>query len=130
MNKHSFGKPFDNGRVLKSVNLRWTDEFTYEFDELPVLQDLGFDFGAFAGEAVIRFENAHDWFVAAIRLDGSRYDRETRTHDRKKLTLDSDTHAPFYHIILDQLENNKAFSDHIEGEIEKIMNRASDKWWM
>lgn len=47
-------------------------EFTYRFEELPLVSEDGFDAGLISGEATIGYYADGEWFVRAISLDAYR----------------------------------------------------------
>lgn len=84
----------------------------FNFEELPLIVDLGVNAGLLEGTASINVWHANDWSVSGIALRGYR--------DRKPVDvpLDLIRDGQIYTAILHQLENGE-FKKEIEAQIER-----------
>ena len=57
-------------------------EFTYQFDDLPLLSDSGWGGGLVSGEATIGYYADGEWFVRGLSLDAYR------GNERKQLEIE------------------------------------------
>jgi hypothetical protein len=90
-------------------------QISFEFDELPLVIEGGFEAGLVAGSADITYSRDGEWSVSAIYLDGyrERSQAELATmranglkpnlHERKPVELDAGT--SLYLTIYDRLEH-------------------------
>lgn len=90
------------------------NEFTFTFEELPLVVENGFEAGLVTGEATVGYYRDGEWFVREISLLGYR--------DREKKQVAIDHHTELYLSILDQLERG-AFKDSIT---DKVMEALAD----
>jgi hypothetical protein len=108
-------------------------EFDFQFEELPVVVDLGFEAGLVDGTATIKFEASGEWWVDGITLDGSRRRSENerqaekadtgltaKLYEIKPVKVDRASYSWLYAAITDQLENGR-FKDSVEDEVRKEM---------
>lgn len=122
-----------------------TTTFTYEFDELPLVIENGFDAGLVAGSADISYSRDGEWSVESINFDGYRrkpldqFATELAAaksagkpvpsmFDRKPVSLD--TTSPLHGIIYHRLENE--WSDKVQEavfeQIEEDRQCAADDY--
>lgn len=96
-----------------------SDTITFQFEELPLLIDLGAHAGLVDGEAEISFETDGEFSIAAISIDGYR--------DGKPMQVPvcRESHQWLWLQIHDQLENGN-FKKEIEGQIERALEGERD----
>jgi hypothetical protein len=97
--------------------------FTFNFYELPVVTDLGFEAAPVDGSAEISFDDEGNWSVKAIALDGTRAatDADRPRHGlfvREPVTLCPRAHSWLWLTILNQLEHGK-FADAIGNDVRE-----------
>lgn len=83
-------------------------EFLYEFEELPLIIDLGWEAGLLNGQATIAYHDDGEWFIHGIALDGFR------ERDRKPVDLENKSEA--YRTICDRLSSGR-FADYINERV-------------
>ena len=105
---------------------------TYEFSELPMVIDLGFEAGLVNGSAEISYFADGEWSVSAIYLDGHKKLRPTlqdylKAHaegrtlpvfEEKPVALDAG--SSLHLIILDRLEHRE------RDAIQEMVNEARE----
>ena len=109
-------------------------EIDFDFEELAIVVDLGFEAGLVNGSATIAYESDGEWFVREIRLDGHRLrSLAERTGDdtigmieRRAVVIDRADRAWLYLAILDQLENGR-FKDHVADAIKDDRAARADE---
>jgi hypothetical protein len=116
------------------------NEITFEFDELALIVEGGFEAALIAGNATIRFENDGEWSIQSIALDGHRKrsweERERlaassapyvpRLFERKPVHLCKDSNPWLYGAIVDRLEHHHA--DDIAYAIGEAKVDARDEY--
>ena len=91
----------------------------FEFEELPLIVDLGFEAGLVNGSADIHAHEGGEWFVDKIFLDGSRPLAPCAGFERRPVELDRG--SAIYLAILDQLENGR-FKDSIVDAVREALD--------
>ena len=104
-------------------------ELKFNFEELPIIVDLGFEAGLVNGTATIGYEDGGEYFVREIALDGHRRrsiaeraesqakGRAFPMFERKSVIVDRASYSWLYVAICDQLENGR-FKNHVVDAIE------------
>lgn len=90
----------------------------FEFCELPLIVDLGFEAGLVNGSASIHAEPTGEWFVDNIFLDGSK-PKDGGGFERRPVEIDRKNWL--WLAILDQLENGR-FKAHVQDAVEKALD--------
>ena len=116
--------------------------FNYEFDELPLVIEGGFDAGLIAGSAEVSYFRDGEWTITGIYLDGLRMlspsERDDLAEigkpppffDRKSIALDAGT--SLFNSILHRLEHEwrgkvqDAVNDAIEDDRAADADDAAD----
>ena len=106
-------------------------ELKFDFEELPIIVDLGFEAGLVNGTATIGYEDDFEWFVREITLDGHRkrsgaerdLDIRGSVFEQKPVVVDRASYAWLYAAICDQLEN---VVDAIEADRAACRQDAAD----
>jgi hypothetical protein len=94
------------------------DTLTYEFDDLPIIVEGGFEAGGLSGQAIINFHSDGDWFVDEIYLSGTKRIYVDGNFDRfedKYLAIYDNT-SWLYRTIFGQLTNG-SFKDSIQDKV-------------
>ncbi len=92
-----------------------TGQFTYIFEELPLIESLGIVAGLVSGEAVISYYDDGEWFIDSISLDGYRADK------RVLIELDN-RRSEIFLAIHDRLTSGKwadRIADRIRAELDE-----------
>lgn len=103
------------------------NELEYEFSELPLIVELGFEAALINGVATIGYQLDGEWSVREIALDGyrpippeqqeaDRADFVQRLFQRKPVALCRDSNPWLYATIIDRLESG-AFKSAIEEAV-------------
>lgn len=108
-------------------------EITIEFEELPLVVDLGFHAGLVNGTATIRYHDDGQWFLQGVTLDGSRAlstDEKTAAEKRlgyvvrpyveKPVTIDRESYQWLFDAISEQLERG-TYQGHVEDAVQKAL---------
>lgn len=91
-------------------------EFTYQFEDLPLISDDGFNGGLISGEATIGYySDDGEWFVRAISLDAYH------GHERRQLEIEDHT-GWLYTTIYAGLDNGS-----FHAEIQERVNAAIEE---
>ncbi len=90
----------------------------FDFEDLPLVIDLGVQAGLIEGRATINVWGFNDWSVAGIALVGYR--------DRKQVhvPISITEHGQIYTAILHQLENGE-FKKQIEDQVQRDLAEAA-----
>lgn len=101
----------------------------YEFEELPLFTDLGFQFAPVNGVAEISYSDDGEWSVTDIRLEGAKQNPkwldEFRTTGKSQAyfykwqSLCGKSYPWLYDAIVDSLENNSSVQDRVNEELER-----------
>jgi|ERR1700677_2899302 len=118
-------------------------EIEYDFEELALVVEGGFDAGLISGTATIKYQPDGEWSVREIALDGyRRRSQEARAEiaasqgkpvyvigmfDNKKIPLCRDSHPWLYATIIDRLES-APWCDHIADDIALARSDARDEY--
>lgn len=94
-------------------------QFTYVFEELPLLVEGGVEAGLLNGEAVIDYDADGTWTATSIKVDGCDAGRP------KSVEITQQFDGALFYCIHDRLENG-VFADHIADEIQKDLECARD----
>jgi hypothetical protein len=116
--------------------------FNYEFEELPLVIENGFEAGLITGEAEISYSRDGEWGIEGISFDGYkrtpadvwaaelRNGRQPANYIRKPVTLDAT--SPLHGIIYHRLENEwsgkvqEAVQEQIEEDRQCAADNAAD----
>ena len=100
------------------------NELTHKFEELPVFTELGFEFGALNGEAIIRYSDDGEWSVGEIKLEGSRARKVAGrpTYETKLFPLCEKSHRELFLSIVDHLERGKR-ADSIRDDVIEALEQ-------
>lgn len=93
--------------------------FTYIFEELPLLVDLGFEAGLVNGSAEISYEANGEWSIGAIHLDG---------HKRLRWTLEEHVEASRTGKRLAAFENKAVALEVGSSLYQAIYSRLTHEW--
>jgi hypothetical protein len=77
--------------------------FFFDFEELPVTVDGGFELGSMEGRADISYTRDGEWAIDGIQLLG--YKKAGPRYDKKMIWLDAGT--PLFLMLHDVLENRR-----------------------
>jgi hypothetical protein len=119
------------------------NEVEYDFEELGLIVEGGFDVGLISGTATIKYQPDGEWSVREIELDGyRRRSQEARAEiaasqgkpvyvigmfDNKKIPLCRDSNPWLYDTIVDRLENDP-WRSHIADAIALARMDARDEY--
>ena len=98
--------------------------FTYEFEELPLVVECGFDAGLISGSALISVHELDDWYIKKVFLDGFRKKHNASGFDRKPIEVDYKSWI--FLAICDQLDGGK-FKQYVEDAIAKEYDGLRDQ---
>ena len=115
---------------------------TFEFEELPLLIDLGFEAGPVYGSAEISFSRDGEWGIESIALDGHKKlyhtleDRISAALAGKRLPPFEDkpvileVGSPLHTIIYDRLDSDwrDAVQDRVNEQIAEDRQCAADDY--
>ena len=90
----------------------------FDFQDLPLVTDLGVGAGLIEGRASINVWGFNDWSVSGISLVGYRDNKPVY------VSITNDEHGQIYRAVYDQLENGE-FKKQIEGQIERDLREAA-----
>jgi hypothetical protein len=104
--------------------------FTFNFCELPLVTDLGFEAAPVDGSAEISFDDEGAWSVRSIALDATRKatDAERPHHGlfvREAVTLCPKSHSWLWLTILNQLEHG-TLAGSIAGDVRSHLECDGD----
>ena len=91
------------------------------FEELPLHVELGFEAALINGTSTIRFDDPAEWSVVGIAIDGYRI---KSTHEMKSIDLDRASYRWLYDTIVERLESEGRFRDHIVDQITKFLGES------
>jgi len=112
-------------------------ELKFDFEELPLIVDLGFEAGLVNGIATIGYEDDGEWFVREIALDGFRRRSAQECLDLhepgkvcpcfeiKPVVIDRASYAWLYAAICDQLENGR-FKNHVVDAVQNALSEYDE----
>jgi hypothetical protein len=109
-------------------------ELKFDFEELPLIVDLGFEAGLVNGIATIGYEDDGEWFVREIALDGFRKLAGANIqaggipksiYERKPVVLDRASYTWLYSAICDQLENGR-FKNHVVDAVQNALSEHDE----
>lgn len=103
------------------------NELTFEFEELPLTVEGGFEAGLVNGSATISYHDDGEWFVGTVFLEGHRERSSAERQEIAAVTgklpdrferknIEVDSASQIYLAIFGQLENGR-FRDQIESAV-------------
>jgi hypothetical protein len=97
--------------------------FTFEFEELPIVVEGGFEAGLVNGSALISIHNYDEWYIRQVFLDGSRKKQAAVGFDRKPIEIDRNSWL--FLSICDQLESGR-FKQYVDDAVVEELSACGD----
>lgn len=96
-------------------------ELTYQFEELPLRTELGWQIAPVNGEALIAYYPDGEWIVRSISLEAFKLRPDKSGYDRKTVELDAKDWL--FLAILDQLEHSR--KDSIQDDVTEALAESA-----